>query len=85
MASRDNCASVSEVPEGGLDVGRDGDCLVFDDEVPVIVSGCRDVAPEELRVECFLVEEHSEVVEVVACSVEPDDDCSVDCSKCDDD
>ena len=57
---------------------------MFNDEVPVVVSGCRDVAPEELRVECFSVEECGEVVEVVACRVEPDDDCSVCCSKRDD-
>jgi hypothetical protein len=75
---------VSEVPEGGLDVARDSDCLVLDDEVPVVISGCRNIAPEELRVECFSINKGGKIVEVVACGVEPDDDCSVNCAECDD-
>jgi hypothetical protein len=59
--------------------------LVLDDEVPVIVSGCHNVAPEELCVECFAVDKGSEIVEVVVCSVEPDDNCSINSAKDDDD
>jgi hypothetical protein len=76
---------LSEVSEWDLDIARDGDCLVFKDEVPVIVSGCRNVALEELHVECFAVDKGSEVMEVIACGVEPDDDCSVNCAKGDND
>ena len=68
-----------------MDVARDGDCLVLEYEVSVIVSGCRNVAPEELHVKCFAVDKGGKIVEVVACGVEPDDDCSVNCAKSDDD
>jgi hypothetical protein len=68
-----------------LHIARDGDCLVLKDEVSVVISGCCNVAPEELCVKCFVVDKGGKIMEVVPCGVESDDNCSVDCTKGDDD
>jgi hypothetical protein len=85
IASWDAASSLPDVRDGVLIVGGDCNCLMFEDKVCIILSGWIDVASEELHVKCFMVDKGCEVVEVVACSVEPNDNCSVDYPKGDDD
>jgi hypothetical protein len=73
--------SLLDVGEGFGAVIGNGDCLVV--HVKPIVCGSY-VGPQKLGIKGFSVDKGSKDVEVVFSSIEPNKDCSINCSQGDD-